>query len=351
MSNRSCCLAKSIDHACWFSIFLLLTILVGGITGARYLQLREFTCLSYEDGAPKGNDGDITNQVMKIQDPTGYQSLIGLETGSIQPDLPRPCWSDGYYDATFINPKDVRDISLIVLGSIIGIYLLIQVTLHCHYYTESEYEGETEELFKDIFRDDITHRNTNASWQDTTSVVITLSSLCYIVSLIVLAVIFVPARHMTCTHYEKCSSGDNLVRCVKYHDNNGKEGLANFILGTYQPTNLPQDCWLKDGSVTFYSYSVLGWGFTGVFGGIVISLILFFYPLFLYREFLRKKIPVQQNNIELPQQNKDKPSDICDQKVNGEGYQKLDVKDKLEGEVNESELEGVVKEGYVGEVG
>ncbi|AYV82981.1 MAG: hypothetical protein Hyperionvirus3_127 [Hyperionvirus sp.] len=269
-----------------FIVTLVLLLIVGGTTGARYAIFREVKCVNYVacpsvgdnlQADPYGNN----DQCMTIEDRMGLVSIGSMENSSPLGSVPEKCWTDGT-NITIYDPYEVMFWSLISVVIIVGVYIIIQMIYSfCSKKSENEdiacVACQTEFLF---------------------AVIVALLIAFFIAMFVVLGSFDLTYRKVTCTGYvvnmqdgpwPSATKVSTNVDSVSWKDAFGNSGTNKLLGISYQPSFLPADCWIDSSSVTFYNPKMM-YGYISIVFGCIFGPALLFC---LIIEFCHQHSPAQ----------------------------------------------------------
>ena len=163
--------------------FLLLLLIVGGVTGGRYAIYYKMTCTAYVLCPADTQDSDTYNgrrghavsgstssQCVQLNDVDGHlkglQFIGNVGVASPRPELPASCWTNGF-DVDFLNPKQVMLWSFGVVGCLAGLYVVVALMYLC--YQSARDDQWIPSYFGDDRLSDVVHRrrdNSNDTYKE-----------------------------------------------------------------------------------------------------------------------------------------------------------------------------------------
>ncbi|AYV77995.1 MAG: hypothetical protein Edafosvirus3_73 [Edafosvirus sp.] len=285
-------------HTISFSIWIVICLISGGWSGARYSYLREAKCLEYVK-CPDVMDStshynyESSHQCVKIKDLSGIESIGDFDiVSSPLINLPYTCWTDGFNVATN-DPKVVLKWVIISAFLILPIsYIIINIIIHyCRMYNLNKYGRLA--FYKSMFPFEDVYPT-----YVTIGIIISIITIGYVSGMIYFAFYNLHHREVTCTGYHvRVISGINtFVDSANWKDINNITGTYVISLSSFQPSILPEPCWIDNTSLSFYNPKTLYISATIIYG-IVLAVCL----LYMLTTHLIKKIIVKQiNTIEYP---------------------------------------------------
>ncbi|AYV84450.1 MAG: hypothetical protein Hyperionvirus26_5 [Hyperionvirus sp.] len=260
--NRVCC------HAMFFWLYALVWLVAGATVGARYLMMREVTCVQYvkcpEFGRKYGE-----GQCILFADPSGTTTIGQKEWSSPSIKFNQACWTDGFY-LTGLNPRIVRNVTIGILSGLPVVYL---IALFCLKRRLSE------EKIEKLTHAGPPNQTVEKDWDNAFGSMCCFYALIFVIyagAMIYFGVFDLNHRKVRCLSYDEKYYGG-----VKWVDNVGTTAVYPVADTSYQPSVLPADCWINNETVSFYdpnTYYVAG----AIIFGSVMGVAIFVHCLLVY---------------------------------------------------------------------